>query len=667
VKVAEAFVELRVDDKRAQAEVRQRASALGGTFAQFFGAAAFGAGAKKAIDAASELEQSLGAVESALGANSKAVKRWADDAARSMGLSKTAANNALVLIVSQLKNFGYGLDEATDKGMGLVELGADLAATYGGSTTEAVQALTSALRGEMDPIERYGVSLNEARVKAKALELGLYAGTGALEMNAKATAVLALITDQTATAQGQFAREAGTAAGANAIAAAEAENAAASMGEKLLPIYTRAVEVVGWLAQGFGSLPAPLQYAFLGLAAIAALSGPIGSLSGMVRSAITAVQGLGTAGRVTALSMGVLGGVVAVATLAYASYAKSKAEAKARTDEFIAALQAEARGQKDAALAAVAAQIDTARMAELARESGVSMEDVAAFIMGEYVPALDRLTTAHGDMGVMFNTSESSASEFSSALLGLKGEFADARDQVALTDAVMNDLGVTAADTGGDVSDLGDDVSDLEAAFADLLGTLDIRDASRNVAEAFDRIRDAYVAIWDAEDKRPIDEKVRDYEQAVDDATRKVVDWAETLGTVPPETVSKILAEVDKGSFDAALALMAQFEREAAVRFEARPVGGDPRGMRSLDVGGYVDRDQVAMVHRNEVVLPLGNPGRVAALLGDPRVAPSVAAAAGNISNTSGPSLSIGSLTVGSRDDLSATTGALDRLLWRVS
>jgi hypothetical protein len=657
VKVAEAFVELRVDDKRAQAEVRQRASALGGTFAQFFGAAAFGAGAKKAIDAASELEQSLGAVESALGANSKAVKRWADDAARSMGLSKTAANNALVLIVSQLKNFGYSLDEATDKGMGLVELGADLAATYGGSTTEAVQALTSALRGEMDPIERYGVSLNEARVKAKALELGLYAGTGALEMNAKATAVLALITDQTATAQGQFAREAGTAAGANAIAAAEAENASAAFGEKLLPVYTKAVQLVGALAEGFGLLPGPMQTALIGMLAYAALSGPLRTLGDVAAATNRRIAAMS----VTSQRLVAAAGVAGLALFAMSMRAKQAADRQRELAEAIDDLSRVTDEQLwSTFLSTMASSVlggqrlaDTyGEMAEANLEGTqrlvewIEAQQDAGTVTDEMLSALDELRAAVEEEERARAQATTTQDEYAGALDDTAGELDKATDKT---------------------DDLRHSVDYLEAAFADLLGTLDIRDASRNVAEAFDRIRDAYVAIWDAEDKRPIDEKVRDYEQAVDDATRKVVDWAETLGTVPPETVSKILAEVDKGSFDAALALMAQFEREAAVRFEARPVGGDPRGMRSLDVGGYVDRDQVAMIHRNEVVLPLGNPGRVAALLGDPRVAPSVAAAAGNISNTSGPSLSIGSLTVGSRDDLSATTGALDRLLWRVS
>src|SRR5690606_19832279 len=121
----------------------------------------------------------------------------------------------------------------------LVGLGADLAATFGGSTSDAVSALSSLLRGERNPIERYGVSMNEATVKAKMAALGLDGLTGEAEKNAKLQATLAILTEQTADAQGQFAREADTAAGAAQIATAKQEDMRAKIGTGLLPIYTK--------------------------------------------------------------------------------------------------------------------------------------------------------------------------------------------------------------------------------------------------------------------------------------------------------------------------------------------------------------------------------------------------------------------------------------------
>lgn len=200
--------------------------------------------ANTTVQAASRLEQSIGGTEAVFGKSAKTIDSWARNAATSMGLSEAAARDSLTLMGAQLKNFGFSVEDAQAKGKDLVQLGADLAATFGGTTEEAVSALTAALRGEMDPIERYGVSLNDARLKAKALELGLYDGKGALDSNAKASASLALITEQTAAAQGQFAREVDTTAGKEAVAAAKRENAAARLGKIVVPAWNSFLDVV---------------------------------------------------------------------------------------------------------------------------------------------------------------------------------------------------------------------------------------------------------------------------------------------------------------------------------------------------------------------------------------------------------------------------------------
>ncbi len=217
---------------------------MGGEITRAFSIGAVVLGTKKMIDAGSRLEQSVGATSAVFGESAEAIDGWAQNAALSMGLSEAAAREALSLMGAQLKNFGYSVEESRDKAKELVQLGADLAATFGGTTTDAVTALTAALRGENDPIERYGVSLNDARLKAEALSLGLYSGKGNLDANARATAALSVITKQTADAQGQFGRELNTVAGQAAVAKANFENAAAAIGKKLGPAYAGFVNLL---------------------------------------------------------------------------------------------------------------------------------------------------------------------------------------------------------------------------------------------------------------------------------------------------------------------------------------------------------------------------------------------------------------------------------------
>ncbi len=200
--------------------------------------AGIGALGKSAVDAASELEQSTGGVASVFGSYADEVYRYAQSAAENVGLATSEYQNLSVLIGSQLRNMGLPMEEVSGQTNELVELGADLAATFGGTTADAVSALSSLLRGERDPIERYGVSINQAAIEAELAAQGLDELTGEQRKNAELQATLSLLTEQTAAAQGQFARELDTAAGSQQVANAQWENARAALGEQLLPLVT---------------------------------------------------------------------------------------------------------------------------------------------------------------------------------------------------------------------------------------------------------------------------------------------------------------------------------------------------------------------------------------------------------------------------------------------
>lgn len=210
------------------------------------GAALVGLGAKS-IKSASELEQSLGGLRAVFKDNAGQMEQWAAQAANSVGLAKSEYASLATTLGSQLKNMGVSTEQLGKQTNDLVVLGADLAAQFGGSTADAVGALSSLLRGERDPIERYGVSINEAAIKAKLAEMGLSGLSGEAEKNAKLQATLALLTQQTADAQGAFSRESTTLAGSLQRARAGTENLFATFGTALLPAVTAVTAAYGTL------------------------------------------------------------------------------------------------------------------------------------------------------------------------------------------------------------------------------------------------------------------------------------------------------------------------------------------------------------------------------------------------------------------------------------
>lgn len=196
------------------------------------------------IDQASALQQSSGAIDAIFADSAATIHQWAVTAAQDVGLSQNAYNELASRLGAQLKNLGVPLDEVAGKTNELIGLGADLAAQFGGTTSDAVAALSSLLRGERDPIERYGVTINDARLKAKLAEMGLDDLTGAALDQAKAQATLALLYEQTAAAQGTFARESDTLAGAQQRQQATFDNLQAKLGTAFLPLMTTLANVL---------------------------------------------------------------------------------------------------------------------------------------------------------------------------------------------------------------------------------------------------------------------------------------------------------------------------------------------------------------------------------------------------------------------------------------
>jgi hypothetical protein len=234
------------------------------------GAALLAVGAAS-VKQASQLQQSSGAVQATFGKQSAAVQRLAKQADDAVGLSRASYQQLAATFGAQLKNMGVASSQLVPKTDELITLGADLAATYGGTTSQAVEALGSLLRGERDPIEKYGVSIKQADINAVLAAKGQDKLTGAAKKTAETQATLSLLTKQTADAQGQFARESGSAEGAAQRMQAKLDNAAASKGTVLLPAVTAAADALAGLATYVEGHSAQAQIAVGVIAALAAV------------------------------------------------------------------------------------------------------------------------------------------------------------------------------------------------------------------------------------------------------------------------------------------------------------------------------------------------------------------------------------------------------------
>ena len=197
-----------------------------------------------AISDASDLAESTSKVEAVFGDASEAVMDWAETSVNAYGLSKRAALEAAGTYGNLFQAFGIGAEEAQKMSMELVELAADLASFNNTSVEDALLAIRSGLSGEAEPLKRYGVALNQARLEQVALNEGIWDGVGALDAGQKAQASYALIMEDTILAQGDAIRTGdGLAMQQKKLEAALAD-VSAELGEKMLPIV---VELVTFL------------------------------------------------------------------------------------------------------------------------------------------------------------------------------------------------------------------------------------------------------------------------------------------------------------------------------------------------------------------------------------------------------------------------------------
>jgi len=103
--------------------------------------------------------------------------------------------------------------------------------------------------GETEPLKTLGVNLNQATIEAKAMELGLIGLDGELTASAKAQASYALVMEQTALAQGDFARTSEGLANQQRILKAQVGDLRAEIGTALLPILQMMIGAVTEFAQ----------------------------------------------------------------------------------------------------------------------------------------------------------------------------------------------------------------------------------------------------------------------------------------------------------------------------------------------------------------------------------------------------------------------------------
>jgi hypothetical protein len=211
-----------------------------------------------AIKLASDLGETTTKVGVIFGNNAQEIQSWARTTSTSFGQTTQQAMDAAATFAIFGKAAGLSGGELVGFSKNLVGLSADFASFYNTSPEEAITAIGAALRGESEPIRKFGVLLDDATLKAEAMKLGLYDGTGALDAQTKSLAAYNAILSQSTDAQGDFERTSDGLANQTRILSAEFTNLKTALGEGLI---TPTSTVVSSINEGFiPAMKGAIQY-----------------------------------------------------------------------------------------------------------------------------------------------------------------------------------------------------------------------------------------------------------------------------------------------------------------------------------------------------------------------------------------------------------------------
>ena len=208
-------------------------------------AAGFVALTKPMVDIAADVGESMSKNRVLFGEASESVAEFAKTASKNFGLSNRDALEAAGNFGALTHAMGMSGEEGAQMSLELVKLAADMASFNNADPSETLTALAAGLRGENEPLRRFGILLDAATLKTKALEMGLIENTkSALDPATKALAAYEAIMEQSTIQQGDFERTSDGLANKQRQLAADWTNLQEQIGLALLPLFEQITTVL---------------------------------------------------------------------------------------------------------------------------------------------------------------------------------------------------------------------------------------------------------------------------------------------------------------------------------------------------------------------------------------------------------------------------------------
>jgi phage-related protein len=275
-----------------------------------------GFGMYKAVQLASDLNETINKTKRVFGESGQAMLNWGKNAATTMGMTQQQALEGASSIGAMLTPMGIAPSKAAAMSKAMTQLATDMGSFNNMDPTEMLDRIRSGLSGEMEPLKRFGTVLSETRVKQFAWTNGIAKSGEELTEQQKIMARYGLLLEDTKQQQGDFAKTSDGLANRQRILKANLLESATALGTSLVPILetvvgvltSTVIPIITKLARAFTNLPSGVKTFVIVMATVAAVMGPtIWAMGAMVSSVGTLIAAYGKAAIVMGNFVKVLG------------------------------------------------------------------------------------------------------------------------------------------------------------------------------------------------------------------------------------------------------------------------------------------------------------------------------------------------------------------------
>tara|TARA_R110001632_G_scaffold97550_2_gene204114 strand:+ start:880 stop:2973 length:2094 start_codon:yes stop_codon:yes gene_type:complete len=198
-----------------------------------------------AVNAASDLIETQNKVSEIFGESTQSILDFASTSVTALGQTEEQALDAAATFAALGKSAGLADEDLVDFSTDLVTLASDLASFNNTSPEQAIEAISSALRGSTKPIRAYKVLLDDASLRQEALALGISDGNSQLSTQQKVLAASSAIFAQVGDQVGDFDRTSEGLANTTRILTAAVNQAKAEIGIGLVDAIEDATGAMG--------------------------------------------------------------------------------------------------------------------------------------------------------------------------------------------------------------------------------------------------------------------------------------------------------------------------------------------------------------------------------------------------------------------------------------